>query len=162
MSGTVFVNFRCDLSKAKFFLNSLLDTEEFSQCSDFDELVQRLRRDYVSTFNTVILLKLATYFQDDMQPEDDFDGSYDYLCELTGCIEDSYEAERERFFKNTSVIEFQSAVVSSVEQFKIKDLTIKMSKRLASNRIRKDTEELALMSLKEHDRFLVHIHVQTV
>ena len=158
-----FVKFGCDLPKARFFLSTLLDTEEFSQCIDFDELVQQLRRNYVSTFNTVYLLKLATYFRDDMLPDDEmiYDDGYDHLYELTGCIS-SYEAERERFLKNTSVIEFQRAVVSSVVQFKIKDLTIKVSKRLANNRILKDTEELALMSFEQHDRVLVHIHVQTV
>ena len=64
---------------------------------------------------------------------------------------------------NTRVCEFQHAVFSRVKNFKAhqkKDLIIRISNNLASNRAQKDIKELALMSFDENHRYLVRIHVE--
>ena len=39
----------CDVAKAKFFLKDILDTDEFKDCHDIDDLLQQLRRIIMST-----------------------------------------------------------------------------------------------------------------
>ena len=138
---------KCDLSEAQFFLDDQFDTDKFSQCSNFTALLRQLRRGHVDTFNTYYLQQLVAYFKKD---------------QLTERIK-KYEAEKEDFLKDTTVVEFQRAVVSRVEPVKpsqMKDLTIKISKKLAKDRTLKDMEELALRAFGEYQLEFVRIHVK--
>ena len=138
---------KCDLSEAQFFLDDQFDTAKFSQCTNFNALLRQLRRGHVDTFNTYYLQQLVAYFKKD---------------QLTERIKE-YEAEKEDFLKDTTVIEFQRAVVSRVEPVnpsQMKDLTIKISKKLAGYRTLKDMEELALRAFGENQLEFVRIHVK--
>ena len=138
---------KCDLSEAQFFLDDQFDTDKFSKCTNFDALLRQLRRGHVDTFNNYYLLQLLAYFKKD---------------QLTERIKE-YDAEKEYFLKDTTVIEFQRAVVSRVEPVKpsqMKDLTIKISKKLAGDRTLKDMEELALRAFGEYQLEFVRIHVK--
>ena len=138
---------KCDLSKAQFFLDDRFDTDKFSQCTNFDALLRQLRRGHVDTFNTYYLQQLVAYFKKD---------------QLTERVKE-YEAEKEKFLKDTTVIEFQRAVVSRVESVKpsqMKNLTIKISKKLAEDRTLKDMEELASRAFGEYQLEFVRIHVK--
>ena len=139
---------KCDLSKAQFFLDDHLDTEEFRKCTNFDELLRQLRRGHVDTFNTYYLQQLVACFKKD---------------QLTERIK-VYEAEKEYFLKDTTVIQFQQAVVSRVDPVKpsqMKDLIIKISKTLAKDRTLKDMEELASRAFEECQLEFVRIHVKS-
>ena len=138
---------KCDLSEVQFFLDDRFDTEKFSKCTTFSLLLRQLRRGHVDTFNTYYLQQLVAYFKKD---------------QLTERIKE-YEAEKEYFLKDTTVIEFQRAVVSRVEPVKpsqMKDLTIKISRKLAENRTLKDMEELALRAFGEYQDFIC-IHAKS-
>ena len=142
----LFTECKCDLSRARFFLDDRLDTEKFSQCTSFDSLLRQLRKGHIDAFNTYYLKRLVTRFKKD---------------ELTERIKE-YEAEKEIFLKDTTVLEFQRAVVSKVEPLpsgQMIKLTIKISKRLADKRSLKDMEELALRSFGECQDFIC-IHAE--
>ena len=136
----------CDLSEAQFFLDDQFETKEFSQCSSFNALLRQLRQGHVDTFNTYNLQQLVVHFKKD---------------ELIKCIED-YEAKRDEFLKETTIIEFQHAVISRVEPIKssrMTSLTILVSKQFAVQRTLKDIQELALRGFG-NCRDLVSIHVK--
>ena len=138
---------RCDLEIAQFFLDDLLRTEEFKQCTSFDALLRQLRKEHVDTFNTFCLHQLVTYFKED---------------QLTERFKE-YEAEKERFLLDTTVIEFQHAVASKVEPLlagQTVKLTIKIPKWLANNRNLKDIEKLALKAFDESCWSLVRMHAE--
>ena len=138
---------KCDLSEAQFFLDDHFETEEFSQCSNFNTLLRQLRRGHVDTFNTYYLQQLVVRFNKD---------------ELIECIED-YEAKKDVFFKDTTITEFQRAIVSRVEPVipnQMKNLIIEVPKTLAEQRTLKDMEELALRSFGKCRDF-VHINVKS-
>ena len=138
---------KCDLSEAQFFLDDYFETGEFSQCSSFNELLRQLRRVHVDTFNIYYLQKLVVRFNKD---------------ELIECLED-YEAKKDEFFKETTIIKFQHAVISRVEPIKsskMKSLTILVSEEFAVERTLKDIQTLALRSFGECQRAFVRIHMK--
>ena len=114
----LFTELKCDLSKAKFFLNDFLDTDKFRQCTNFSDLLHMLHQDrHVDTFNTYYLQTLVSLFEKDR---------------LTVCVEE-YEAKKKQFLTDTTVLEFQQAVVNSIESVRLdqmKHLTIRVSYRL--------------------------------
>ena len=137
----------CDLTEAQFYLDDRFDTEKFSKCTSFNALLRQLRKGHVDAFNTYYLNQLVAYFKKDL---------------LTERIK-KYEAKKEIFLKDSTVLEFQHAVVSKAKplQFgKMIKLTIKISKRLADKRNLKDMEELALRGFGECQDF-VHIHAES-
>ena len=144
----LFTEWKCDLSKAKFFLNNLLGTEEFNQCTSFDELLWRLCQDRnVDTFNTYFLQALVALFKKDR---------------LTVRVKE-YEAEKEQFLRNTTVLEFQQAVVNSIESVRldeVKHLTIRVLKLSAGKNELKDIEELAIIGLSERQRAFIRVHAR--
>ena len=144
----LFTECKCDLSKAQFFLDDQLDTEKFSQSANFNSLLRQLRKEHVDTFNTYYLQQLVAYFKKD---------------QLTERMRE-YEAEKEDFLKDTTVIEFQRAVVSRVEPVQpnqMKNLTIKISRKLAKERTIKDMEELALRGFGEYQLEFIRIQVKS-
>ena len=141
--------YKCDLSKAQFFLDDILDTDKFSQCTSFSEILRQLRRGHVSTFNTYYLQRFVAYLKED---------------EITKHIKE-YEEKKNDFLKDTTVLSFQRAVVSKVKPVKpgqMKRLTINISGTLGNKRNLKDIEELALNAFDENSRSLVCIHATCV
>ena len=139
---------KCNLSEAQFFLDDQFDTDKFSQCSSFDALLRQLRKEHVDTFNIYYLKELVAYFKKD---------------QLTGRVKE-YEAEKEQFLLDTTVLEFQHAVASKVGPLLVGQtvikLTIKISKWLANNRKLKDIEKLALKAFDKRCWCLVRMHAE--
>ena len=138
---------KCNLSEAQFFLDDQFDTDKFSRCTSFDALLRQLRKEHVDTFNTYYLQQLVAYFKKD---------------QLTERVKE-YEAEKEQFLLDTTVLEFQYAVVSKVEPLlagKTVKLTIKICKWLANNRNLKDIEKLALKAFDKRRWSLVRMHAK--
>ena len=138
---------KCDISKAQFYLNGLFGTGEFSHSNTFDALLWQfqVRQGHIDTFNIYYLKKLVARFKTE---------------ELTKCIEE-YETKMKTFLEDTTVLQFQEAVVSIVEPVKpeqTKDLTIRVSKTFAKDRTLKDMEELALGGFGENQKAFVRIH----
>ena len=138
----------CNLSNAQLFLDSLNGTKDFSSCKNFDELLRLLQeQEYIDTFNIVGLQDLAAHFNRD---------------KLTQLV-NNYDEKKETFLKNTTVLRFQRAVKSKVEQIPPRGkvtLTIKISKKLANKRTLKDIKELAMEGFKECYRSLIWLHVK--
>ena len=138
---------KCDLSEAQFFLDDQFDTDKFSRCTSFNALLRQLRKEHVDTFNTYFLQHLVACFKED---------------QLTERFKE-YEAEKEQFLLDTTVLEFQYAVASKVEPLlagQTVKLTIKISKWLANNRNLKDIEKLALKAFDERRWSLVRMHAK--
>ena len=138
----------CDLSNARLFLDSLFGTQDFSSCDNFDELLRLLQeQEYIDTFNIVWLQDLVEYFNRD---------------ELTQLVK-NYDEKKETFLKNTTILSFQEAVVSTVQPIPPRGkvtLTIKISKKLATKRTLKDIKELAMEGFKECYRSLIRLHAK--
>ena len=138
---------KCDLSKAQFFLDVLLNTKEFEQCTNFNALLRQLSTEHVDTFNTYYLQRLVACFKKD---------------QLIERVEE-YEAEKEQFLSDTTVFDFQRAVVTKVEPLLVRrkvKLTIKISAQLANNRKLKDIEILALKAFDKRVWSLVRMHAK--
>ena len=136
-----------DLSKAQFFLDVFFNnTEEYSKYDSFDKILrQLLQRNVIDMFNIDQLKQLIACFNDD---------------KLTVAVEE-YEAEKKKFFKDTAVLEFQQAVVSSVEPVLPSGravVSIKIPRGLARQLSMKDIEELALEGFQECHKSLVRLH----
>ena len=123
---------KCDLSDALLFLDSFVGSEDFIRCDNFDKLMrQLLQRDHIDVFNISILQRLVACFDNH---------------ELTELIE-AYDEKKETFLKQTTVLNFQRAVVSRVEPILASGMavvTITISKEMAYDRTLKDIEKLAM------------------
>ena len=142
-----FLKTNCDLQEAQLFLDVATGTEEFSRCDNFDKLIRQLQRDQIDVFNISRLKELVVCFNKDELIE---------LVEL-------YEEKKESFLKNTTVLEFQEAVVSRVKpDLRIGEVavTIKIPKKMASRRTLKDIEELAMEGFEECYKSLVRLHAE--
>ena len=141
------VNSKCDLSDALLFLGSFIGSEEFIGCGNFDKLIWQLQRDHISVFNISILQKLLSCFNN---------------LELTEAIE-AYNEKKESFLKQTTVLEFQHAVVSRVEPILASGkavVTVTISKEMASHRTLKDIEKLAIEGFKECHKEFICLHAE--
>ena len=136
---------KCDLSEAQMFLDVATGTEKFSRCDNFDKLIRQLERDQIDVFNISWLKELVAYFDND---------------ELTKLVE-LYEKKKDSFFKNTTVLDFQHAVVSRVKpDLHIGEVyvTIQIPEKMASPRTLKDIEELAMEGFEECFKSLIRLH----
>ena len=144
----LFTEWKCDLPKAKFFLDNLLGTANFNLCTSFDELLWRLCQDRnVDTFNTYYLQALVALFKKDR---------------LTVRVKE-YEAEKEQFLRNTTVLEFQQAVVNSIESVRLDEvnhLTIRVLILSAGEKELEDIEELAIIGLSERQSAFIRVHAR--
>ena len=86
----------CDISEARFFLNNLLNTDIFTGCDNIEQLLNQLCHCYVDTFNVYYLQKLATCLERDDVNQ----------------VVQIYEEKKEKFLEDTTVLDFQKAVVS--------------------------------------------------
>ena len=136
----------CDLSKMQFFLDDLLETEKFSNCATFDEILHQLRRSHVDTFNIYFLEQLAAHFQRDEVDE----------------LIDEYDKKKEAFLTETVVTKFHEAIasrVSPVLQEEMAAITIKLPQSLANERTLKDMERLAGRAFGDYYRSFINLHV---
>ena len=135
---------KCDLSDALLFLDSVIGRENFIGCDNFDKLMRQLQRDHIGVFNISILQQLVACFKNQKQTE---------LIEM-------YNMKKESFLKQTTVLEFQRAVVSRVEPIlasgkAVVTITISESEEMASHRTLKDIEKLAMEGFEEcHKKFI--------
>ena len=58
---------KCDLSDALLFLDSVIGSEDFIACDNFDKLMRQIQRDHISVFNISILQQLVACF-DNQEP----------------------------------------------------------------------------------------------
>ena len=137
----------CDLCKARFFLNDLFETNDFSECNTIGDILQRLRQGYINTFNIHSLQELLTCLNEK---------------KLTKVVK-AYEKKKERFLQKTTVLEFQRAVVSRVTPVLQNGralVTMKVPKKLAWTRTLKDIEYLALEGFEESQKFFILLHAK--
>ena len=110
-----------DLSEALLFLDSIIGSKEFIGCDNFGKLLQQLRQNHIDVFNVSNLQELVANFDKG---------------EFTEVIE-AYIEKKESFLKQTTVLEFQHAVVSRVEPILASGMavvTIKIPEELATDR----------------------------
>ena len=141
----------CSLSRAQFCLDDLTGNKVFVLCTSFDALLRCLRENYIDTFNTFYLLKLAACFKKDI---------------LVNRVKE-YEAEKETFLRDTDVLEFQNAVVSRLAPIQPSQtvlVTIKIGRIRATKdtkRTLKDIEELAKKGFSDdYSMSLIRFHVR--
>ena len=135
----------CDLAAMQFFLDDLLETEEFMKCATFDGTLRQLRQGHMDTFNIHCLEQLAVHFQRDEVDE----------------LIDKYNEKKEAFLTETVVTEFQQAIVSRVGPVLLSGkavITIKIPESQASKRTLKDMERLAGRAFGKFYKSLVNLH----
>ena len=136
----------CDFTDAQFFFGNVFGTDLFDDCDDIKHLVNKLcRHGYIDTFNVYPLEKVALCLKkDDMN-----------------MLVKKYEEKKERFLKETTVVDFQRAVVSkampALSKGKV-EVTIKVQKKLANERVLKDMEQLAAEAFDDNQKWFVHFH----
>ena len=136
----------CDVSKAQFFFNNLFGTDDFDDCDDIIILMNKLcRHGYIDTFNVYPLEKVAVCLK-----RND-----------VNMLVKEHEEKKERFLKETTVVDFQRAVVSKAKPALSKgkvEVTIKVQKRLANERVLKDMEQLAAEAFDDNQKWFVRFH----
>ena len=136
----------CDVSEAQFFFNNLFGTDDFDDCGDIKILMNKLcRHGYIDTFNVYPLEKVALCLE-----RDD-----------VNMLVKEYEEKKDRFFKETTVVDFQSAVVSKAKPALSKgkvEITIKVLEQLANKKVLKDIEQLAVEAFDDNQKRFVHFH----
>ena len=136
----------CDVSKASFFFSNLFGTDDFDDCNDTKVLMNKLcRHGYIDTFNVYPLEKVAICLERD---------------DVNTLVKE-YEVKKEKFLKETTVADFQRAVVSKVKpalsEGKV-EVAIKVQKRFANEKVLKDMEQLAAEAFEDNQKWLVHFH----
>ena len=138
---------KCDLSEAKLFLRSVIDAKAFHGCENFGEILDQLLQDHVDVFNISILQQLVACFDN---------------CEQTEVIE-AYNEKKENFLQQTTVLEFQRAVVSRVAPIPASGkavVTILISREMSCNQTLKDIEKLAMKGFEECHKAFIHLHAE--
>ena len=139
---------KCDLSEALLFLDSVIGSNVFIGCDTFGKLMRQLQRDHmIDVFNISNLQDLVANFDKD---------------ELTELVE-AYNEKKESFLKQTTVLEFQRAVVSRVEPILASGkavLTITISKEMAYEQTLKDIEKLAIEGFEECHKKFIRLHAE--
>lgn len=134
------------IDDAKFYLNQLLGTDDFTECVTMEDILNKLSRNHVDTFNVHSLRKLAEALETRS------------LKKLTV----KYEETLDKFLTDTNVVDFQKAVVAKATPVLSKDkvkITIRISRHLANNRVLKDMENLASRAFGQHHKQFVCFHV---
>ena len=137
----------CDVSDARLYLKNMLSTDVFTSCDNIEQLLNRLCHCYVDTFNVYYLQKLATtcFERDDVSK-----------------LVKQYDEKKDKFLKETMVLDFHKAIKSKAKDLPegMARITIRIPRELATNRILKDMEELAIKAFGDkYYNQLVHFHV---
>ena len=138
----------CDIGKMQFYLDDLFGVDEFRKCKNIDEVLRKLRRDRIDTFNIRYLEQLISKFHQNEA--------------IVKKIKE-YEKKKEEFLRATTVKEFQQAVVSKAETVTPKGMaavTIKIPKEYGVPRTINDVEELAKKGFKGRHKDFVKINVK--
>ena len=138
---------KCDLSDALLFLDSVIGSEDFIECANFDKLMRKLQRDHIDVFNISILQQLVACFKNQEQTE----------------VIEAYNEKKESFLKQTTVLEFQRAVVSRVEPILASGMavvTITISEKMASHRTLKDIEKIAMEGFENDQKKFIRLHAE--
>ena len=138
----------CDIGKMQFYLDDLFGVDEFRKCKNIDEVLRKLRRDCIDTFNIRYLEQLISKFHQNEA--------------IVKKIKE-YEKKKEEFLRATTVKEFQQAVVSKAETVTPKGMaavTIKIPKEYGVPRTINDVEELAKKGFKDRHKDFVKINVK--
>ena len=137
----------CDniISEARFFLNNLFNTDIFTSCDNIEQLLNQLCHRYVDTFNVYYLQKFATYLKRD---------------EINQVVW-QYEEKKEKFLNETTVLDFQKAIVSKTKPHLpngMVKVAIKIPKRFATGKILRDMELLAMEAFEDNMKSFVQFH----
>ena len=136
-----------DLPDAQLFLDSVIGSEDFVECANFDKLMRKLQQDHIDVFNISILQQLVACFNNQEQTE----------------VIQAYNEKKESFLKQTTVLEFQRAVVSRVEPILARGMavvTITISKEKASRRTLKDIEKIAMEGFENDQKKFIRLHAE--
>ena len=87
----------CDISELQFYLNDLFGVDEFQNCHTIDEVLCKLRRDRIDTFNIGYLKQLISRF---------------YQKKATVRKVEEYEEKLEEFLSGTTVKEFRQVMAT--------------------------------------------------
>ena len=137
----------CDIEEVQFYLDSLFGVDEFRMCQNIDEVLRKLCRDRIDTFNIRYLERLVSRFHQNKA----------IIETIT-----KYEEKKEEFLGATTVKEFQQAVVSRAETVLPRGMatvTIKIPREYGVPRTMKDVEELAKKAFKGNYKDLIRINV---
>ena len=135
----------CDISEARFFLNNLFNTDIFTSCDNIEQLLNQLCHRYVDTFNVYYLQKLATCLERN---------------DVNQLIQ-KYVEKKKKFLEDTTVLDFQKAVISKTKPSLpngMVDVVIKIPKRLATEKILRDMEVLAMEAFGDNQNSFVRFH----
>ena len=138
---------KCDLSEALLYLDTVIGSEELNRCDNFGKLMRQLRQEHIDVFNISYLRDLVANFDKE---------------ELNEIIK-AYNEKKESFLKQTTVLEFQRAVVSRVEPILANGMavvTITISEEMASHRTLKDIEKLAIEGFEECHKKFIRLHAE--
>ena len=139
------VDNKCDLSDALLYLDSVIGSEDFISCDNFGKLVRQLQRSHIDVFNISIIQQLVANFDNQ---------------ELTKVVE-AYNEKKEEFLEQTTVIDFQRAVVSKVKPILSQgkaSVTITISQ--AYDRTLRDIEKLTMEGFEECHKEFVSLHAE--
>ena len=137
----------CDIGEVQFYLDDLFEVEEFRKYPNIDEVLRKLRRDHIDTFNIRYLERLVSRFHQS-----------DAIIKTI----QKYEEKKEEFLRATTVKEFQQAVVSRAETVtpkRMATVTIKIPEEYGIPRTMKDVEKLAKKAFKGRHKDFVRINV---
>ena len=140
---------KCDLSDTKLFLYSAMGIDELDGCENFDKLLEQLQRHNIGVFNIFVLQNLARIRSL-------------VNTEMTEVVE-AYNGLKEEFLNKRTVLEFQQAVVNKVKPIltsKMAVVTIKIPEDMASRRILKDIEKIAMKGFEECYKEFIHLHAE--
>ena len=135
----------CDISRAQFFLNKLFKTDAFTSCDNIDKILNQLCHHDIDTFNVYYLQQLAICLKrDDLKK-----------------LVNEYEEKKEKFLEDTTVLDFQKAVISKTRPSLpngMVEVAIKIPKRLATEKILRDMEVLAMEAFEDNQKSFVRFH----
>ena len=135
----------CDISDAQFFLDNLFGTHDFTTCDNIDKLLHQLSDGYIDTLNVYSLKQLAACLKKAKFME----------------LVEEYEKKVQKFLEETTVLDFHKAVISKAKPVVpegIAEISIKIPRRLATKRILKDMEELAMNAFEDNQQSFVRFH----
>ena len=135
---------KVDIKNVRFFLESILEADEFNTCKGFEDVLRLLRKSYIDAFNTSYLEQLAEYLK---------------IYEITEEIS-TYKKERDAFFKDAIVTEFQDSVFNKVElsgEDGIMVPEVIVPRSLVNKRTQRDMETLATLFCGSYQKPVVQM-----
>ena len=135
----------CDVRRAQFFLNKLIETDAFTSCDSIDKILDQLCRCNIDIFNVYYLQQLATCLK---------------RGDLMKLVK-KYVKKKEKFLKKTTVLDFQKAVVSNTKPHLpngMVKVAIRIPKHLASKTILRNIELLAMEAFEDNQKSFVQFH----